>query len=44
MFTNCGSFNEGAVVSGNKYNQMQYSSVYRLGGQLCKMSDFIDVH
>ena len=44
MFTNCGSFNKGAVISGNKYNQMQYSSgskAYTLGGHLCTMSHFI---
>ena len=47
MFTNCGSFNKGAVVSGNKYNQMQYSSgskAYTLDGHLCTMSHCVDVH
>ena len=45
MFTNCGSFKEGAVVSGNidetsSYNQMQCSSgskAHRLGGHLCNI-------
>ena len=51
VYTNCGSFNEGAVVSGNtdetsiiRCNIHHVQKAYRLGGQLCTMSHFIDVH
>ena len=42
MLTNCGNFNEGAVVSGNINETdailIRLKGIYRLSGQLCNIS------